>query len=601
MGAKAGVCTNTDQMSAAQFDGNNPGVELPDIGSGCSSDGDKQPPPPLPPPPPPPLPLQEHVECGCLQRASTRVTGHTIAWPASVDFTFDLSRSNGLTVIFVAYAIFTFFVFIVSGASVVSERAVTDTGIGSEHVAHYLFGMLYVPLLSPLTWANNPFRKRALHGVSLLWLLLINAQAWYFLTSSADFSSEGGGGEGGGAEGEAHEKGMALSVLDAGGRWVTVSATLSLLFVLDVMFLRLLLTPQNMFVKRRDTNLAHTRRMLRGAGRRADGGGGGGGVAAAGGAAAAAAAAAAGGACAAGSTVLAAGGGTGDGMRRYSALHLSRGALLLDVIERLRPLYESAAPAAAAVAAAAATADGEGKGAAAAAAAAHEKQQRELRRVAALVVGEIQGARDAAQEAAAAATAAAAAAAAVAARQDMAAAAAGGGSGAPGLGVRMWRKARALTRRGGGEALLPRTASSAGGGSGPGGGLSIDGDSSSSSSSSSSSHSQSSSSDGRFSAATRRFSAATLHAADAVTNDLLGVDLQDMARSRSAMGVAVKDVVDSFAQRKEVSLFSSFCFTQLLCAIAAHWLGACHLLPSCELTPPRSPASRAPPSAPAPR
>ena len=47
----------------------------------------------------------------------------------------------------------------------VSELAVTLTGIRPEPLAHYLFGLLYVPLLSPLTWANNPFRARSLYCV----------------------------------------------------------------------------------------------------------------------------------------------------------------------------------------------------------------------------------------------------------------------------------------------------------------------------------------------------------------------------------------------------------------------------------------------------
>eukprot|EP00937_MAST-01D_sp_MAST-1D-sp2_P000287 g287.t1 len=95
-----------------------------------------------------------------------------------VDFVFDRNQSNSLTITFMTLNIFVFFAFIVTGASRDVTVMVNCSGVPSS-LLKYLIALLVVPIMSPIVLINSPLTKnssrhrvKALTGVALCFLVL---------------------------------------------------------------------------------------------------------------------------------------------------------------------------------------------------------------------------------------------------------------------------------------------------------------------------------------------------------------------------------------------------------------------------------------------
>eukprot|EP00937_MAST-01D_sp_MAST-1D-sp2_P003940 g3940.t1 len=321
---------------------------------------------------------------------------------APVDFVFDRNRSPVLTVTFMSAIIFVFFAFVVTGASRDITVAVNCTGMPASLLV-YLVSLAVVPILSPAVLTNAPsLRKHSkpVLGASLAFLALLHlsfirlalstrqvrwdcaysrsvarargipagelvlfdsAQACIPGLSAGVIRSDGGPGdyrdavfaatgwdqarcEAEGAAWGEHDEQLFLghAQLD-----VPMGLAVALLVLLDVAYARLLLTRNNAESHRKRLDAAHTRALLKGEGKgkgeqaagcrqtfaSAGAGTGTGTQAGAGGGAAPRA----------GHT------GTGTGGKSAAARHgaprcdvrFSRGAVLMALCERLRPLFDT--------------------------------------------------------------------------------------------------------------------------------------------------------------------------------------------------------------------------------------------------------------------
>ena len=292
------------------------------------------------------------------------------------DFIIDKNRSNALIVLFMVFAIFIFFVFFVTDATPWIHRISACTGV-KRPILVYVMGMVAVPIASPVLFLNDPMRSKrfasflalpTLVGCNLLSLTLIatltidngkcelpGANRTLDMRPILDnyvcpYYSEGGlpvlnksltqkarlrahcDSKGGELLDVGETEDLFLGIVPA---IVPLIFTWVLMALVDVVFVRLLLTPQNMKTKRVNSNLSHTTRLLEGM--KVDVGSG----------------ALCGGSERAeddGAVMRKRGGAYGRSVRavsarpralqRLSARRLTRGELMLDVMGRLRPLFE---------------------------------------------------------------------------------------------------------------------------------------------------------------------------------------------------------------------------------------------------------------------